>query len=58
MVKLQWKFDSRELGICNHVRRPVSRDRRLLVMEVEVGKAIYLAYSIFTTQFVYYKYGF
>ena len=46
-------------GICNHVRRHVSRDRRVLVMEMEVGKAVYLAYSIFTnnilTEFLYSK---
>ena len=48
-----------KLGICSHVGGPVSRDRRILVMEMEVGKAVYLAYSIFTTdiltQFLYYK---
>ena len=32
-----------------HVRWPVSRDRRILVMEVVVGKAVYLACNIFTT---------
>ena len=37
------------VGICDHVRRPVSQDRRILVMEVEVGKAVYLSYNIFTT---------
>ena len=50
---------SEKLGICNHVRRPVSRDRRILVMEMAVGKAAYLAYSIFAanilTQFLYSK---
>ena len=38
-----------KLGICSHVRRPVSRDRRILVMEVEVGIAVHLADNIFTT---------
>ena len=52
---------SERLGICNHVRRPVSGDRRLLLMEREVGiKAVYCAYSTFTTdtfaKFLYYKY--
>ena len=32
---------SEKLGISNHVRRPVSRDRRILVMEVEVSKPVY-----------------
>ena len=40
---------SEKLSICNHVRRPVSRDRRILVMEMEVGKAVHLAYNIYTT---------
>ena len=37
-------------GICNHVRRHASRDRRVLVMEMEVGKAAYLAYSILNSK--------
>ena len=44
-----------KLGNCNHVHRPVSRDRRILVMEVEMGKAVYLAYNIFTTNALFYK---
>ena len=28
---------SEKLSICNHVPRPLSRDRRILVMEMEVG---------------------
>ena len=48
-----------KLGICNHVLRPVSQERRMLVMEMEVGKAVYLAYNTFATniltQFLYYK---
>ena len=36
---------SEKLGIRNRVRRPVSRDRWILVMEMEV---VYFAYSIFT----------
>ena len=50
---------SEKLGICNHVHRLVSRDRQVLVMEMEVDKAVYLTDSIFTTniltQFLYYK---
>ena len=37
---------SEKLGICIHVPGPVSRDRRILVMEMEVGKAVYPAYNI------------
>ena len=36
-----------KLGICNHVCRPVSLHRRILV--IQVGKAVYLSYNIFTT---------
>ena len=32
---------SEKPGIC-HVRRPVSRDRRILVMEMEMGYVAYL----------------
>ena len=49
-VRSQWKFDlfcasasSEKLDIC-HVRRPASRDRRILVMEMEAGKAAHAAY--------------
>ena len=34
---------SQKPGIC-HVRRPVSRDRRILVMDMEVGKPTHVAY--------------
>ena len=34
---------SQKLGIC-HVRRPFSRDRRILVMAMEVGKPTHVAY--------------
>ena len=33
---------SQKLGIC-HVCRPASQDRRMLVMEMEVGKLIHVA---------------
>ena len=46
----EWKFhlscvcaSSDKLGIC-HVRRPVSRDKRISVMEMEAGKAAHLTY--------------
>ena len=38
---------SQRLGIC-HVRRPVSQDRRILVMEMEVGKPTHVAYLLLT----------
>ena len=43
---------SEKLGIC-HVRRTVSRNRRIFVTEMGVSKAIYVAYSIYLllTQF-------
>ena len=34
-----------KLGIC-HARRPVLRDRRILVMEMEAGKSTYVAYLL------------
>ena len=34
-----------KLDIC-HVRRPVSRDRRILAMEMEAGKPAQVAYLI------------
>ena len=34
---------SQKLGICQ-VRRSVSRDRRILAMEMEVGKPTHIAY--------------
>ena len=62
IVKSQWKFDLfclctplEKLGIC-HVRRPVSRDRRILVMEMEAGKATLVACSLL--MFLYSKYPF
>ena len=36
---------SENLGIC-HVPRPVSRDRQVLVMEVEMGKTTHVAYLL------------
>ena len=36
---------SEKLGIC-HVRRPVSRDRRIMVIEMEVGKPTHVAYVL------------
>ena len=36
---------SQKLGIC-YFRRPVSRDRRILVMEMEVGKPARVAYLL------------
>ena len=48
---------SEKLGVCSHVCGSVSRERRILVMEMEVGKAVYRAYNIFTLnilrQFLY-----
>ena len=42
-------FFFKKLGIC-HVRRPVSRDRRILIMEMEAGKsALHQSCCIFTT---------
>ena len=35
---------SQKLGIC-HVRKPVSRDRRILTMEIEVGKVCSLNFE-------------
>ena len=34
---------SQKLGL-SHVRRPISRDRRILVMEMEVGKPTHVAF--------------
>ena len=52
IVRSQSKFalfhasaSSDKLGIC-HVCRPVSRDRRILVMELEAGKAAHVAYLL------------
>ena len=36
---------SQKQGIC-HVRGPVSRDRRILVMEMEVGKPTHVTYLL------------
>ena len=36
---------SEQLGV-SHVRRPVSRDRRILVMEIEVGTPTHVAYLL------------
>ena len=36
---------SEKLGIC-HVRRPVSRDRRILVMEMKAGKLTCVTYLL------------
>ena len=50
VVRSEWQFNlfcvclsSSNLGIF-HVRRPVSRDRRILVMELKAGKATHIAY--------------
>ena len=36
---------SQKLGMC-HVRRPVSRGSRILVMEMEMGKPTHVAYLL------------
>ena len=36
---------SKKLGIC-HVRRPVSRDRRIFIMKMEAGKPALVAYLL------------
>ena len=43
---------SQKLGI-SHVSRPVSRDRRMLVMEMVVGKQTYVAYLLITFDIVF-----
>ena len=39
---------SEKLGICNYALGPVSRDRRILVKEMEVGEAGFVPYNMFT----------
>ena len=53
IVRLLIKLDllcictSEKLGIC-HVRRPVSRDRRILIVEMEASKSAHVAYLLQT----------
>ena len=46
IIRSQWKFDLPCASDICHVHRPVSRDKWILVMEMEAGKEAHVAHLL------------